>query len=1195
MANWQDAWAAAPEEEEYSAGRGYIPSQAVTSPEITRTPGNPPQRNISPALARALGTEAAGKADGNTIDSLLSAGNWSKVAAYMEDRAGMTEDDYSREEIRDAFVNAMRGFNAGNSIDVLGEMNYLYRGEGNELDTRRGVAAEAYDLWDSLDGAFTGTTVGQKLDAVGDYARSIILDPVNIVSLGFGKAGAAVATRTSTVALKELAKAAGEAAAKGVTGKVAQQAARDQAVNAVMRGGFKQLGGETGRRAATREVMGDIAGATVSDTAAAVLSDAGIQQVDRMTGRAEVYDPVRGLISGGMGVFGGAAAGAFVVARGWGGLSNSGQSVAASRLSHEAKLKELADAKKAAAIVGKNADQAKLGFAESVSDLQEAVERGRFLIEEEGTTAVEFSDDVNIEFMGSLYGMFRKGGIDIELMDTLDGQTRTAWIIDTIRDPSFPNELYDEIQSVFRNTVKKAQPDVKKKDLDLEEWLDLDAEAASQAAKTMRARRMAYQRAIAKGNADGSIDPDSVKWEIDPDDPSKLAVKEVLGEAPKEEGWYAKHVGGAQHNFIRMLVTHPGTTSLNVVGWSNATAMTSLTDVFRGALYGGYSAVKSLAGDSAGAAKYRQQSGHMFKMQVQKFRNLVDYKHTMDEAMTYLTHRPDAQKAMFRYLAGGVEQGDLIDDLNKLAGEGSSKSKTTKALDMIQVAYGVTAQDMLTKTQEFMYALDKGIRREYGQSYNEFMKRDDLYKLMRPLKKGEKPTTEYKAFMKLEGQAVEEALGNVFARKYGEKNAGKLRWAAEILESARNVPVIGALIPFGQFFNNSIVFMADHVGISLALKPFVGNNRSGLELALRAAAGWTTIGFAAAKEKKNLEEGLAWYEERDGDGKVVNRLYDFPVSFYKMIGRLGAHMARDGEVPKPLYDEFLKTFGPESVTRGIGDAAEELRAVGEKIFSGESEWADAGTIIQTAMGMYGSGFTRFAEPVNAALAMSEGEDYVEPSRNVGNKAMNNMIRYTDRILDNVIGLENMPFDTEGYRTENYNAVNDRDMGANPNRQMGIRESAVNSSIGKLFNDVGRPQWDTALGISNPEMKEVWEKYIFPLLEYNADRLMESGEWDSFSLRRKETTLKDMLTLAKQQVKSSFAATASGDKGQAALIMDISNLKGQGREAWDSLLAVFEVSEEDLADLTVSQLQLLKDSIQSAQTAVKARNKATVGG
>ena len=43
--------------------------------------------------------------------------------------------------------------------------------------------------------------------------------------------------------------------------------------------------------------------------------------------------------------------------------------------------------------------------------------------------------------------------------------------------------------------------------------------------------------------------------------------------------------GTMQQNLIRMLITHPGTTALNLVGWATASQMSSVSDILRGALY----------------------------------------------------------------------------------------------------------------------------------------------------------------------------------------------------------------------------------------------------------------------------------------------------------------------------------------------------------------------------------------------------------------------------------------------------------------------------------------------------------------------------------------------------------------------------------------------------------------------------------
>ena len=253
--------------------------------------------------------------------------------------------------------------------------------------------------------------------------------------------------------------------------------------------------------------------------------------------------------------------------------------------------------------------------------------------------------------------------------------------------------------------------------------------------------------------------------------------------------------------------------------------------------------------------------------------------------------------------------------------------------------------------------------------------------------------------------------------------------------------------------------------------------------------------------------------------------------------------------------------------------------------------------MSATVNMYSSGGTRFLDPLNTALAFAEGEDYVAPSRNVGNKHLNNALRYTDQIVDSLIGLENIPVVGEdidkAYNTQNFNAVNGRNIGVNPGRISGSREVPATSSIGRLFNDIGKPQWQTNIRMDNKEAQEVYEQYLFPLLEYRADQVL-SGDWDTLSLGRKEIALRGIMSIAREEIKDSFAATPSGPRAEAGLIININNLKNSGREAFDDMLGVFSTDEENLGDLSLPQLQLLFDSIQSAQDVQKDREDAVIG-
>ena len=101
-----------------------------------------------------------------------------------------------------------------------------------------------------------------------------------------------------------------------------------------------------------------------------------------------------------------------------------------------------------------------------------------------------------------------------------------------------------------------------------------------------------------------------------------------------------------QRNLIRMLVTHPGTTALNLIGWQTASTMQSMADIVRGTLYGGASVVNAAVLNKEGAAKFAKKAGLMFSLQKDKMRNLLDPNMTYEAFMDFLAFNPAAQKDM---------------------------------------------------------------------------------------------------------------------------------------------------------------------------------------------------------------------------------------------------------------------------------------------------------------------------------------------------------------------------------------------------------------------------------------------------------------------------------------------------------------------------------------------------------------------
>ena len=1101
-----------------------------------------------------------------SIDDLNTDENFGIISRYMSDRFGMDETNYDRSEIIDSYVNNMRKFNFGQSVVTGTELAHLYNGDGEQLDQRRAIAGDAYNLFDSLGNLFQDdNTFWQKADGVRDYARALIVDPVNVVSLGAGKVAGAAAARTSVTAVKDLARRAAAAAVKTATSRGVAGEALEQTGREAYRRGLREALETIGTRdLATKEVIST----GVVDAAAAVGVDMGFQEARQLAGVQEEFDPIQAAIAAAGGAVGAGLSLGVNALRGTSGIRSVALAVAKSDEKTEEAVKRISTPEGASRQL--DPSKTRKTLRELLIPWRQKVAAGKNIRGKLNENDLEvYERDAYLYFNEGLRQIFKESGVDIDTINPKKGQRRTGWVIDVIKDESFPKAVREDLQKLYDETVGEATGI----DMELEDFLLARADIASEHARGLRSLRQAK-------NIEAIIGEKGMS--------PKKHLEAVINPIPNAiRDKIVNKAGEVQHNFIRMLVTHPGTTALNVLGWGAASLNQSYADMLRAGLYGGASTANMLVGRTTKAVDYRNAARHMATLQGQKMRNLADPQGTYDEVMDYLTLRPDAQKTMFRYLAGGIESDEIVADLRNISGKPLDRSNFMKFQGVLETAYGVKAQDMITKTQEFMYAIDKQIRLKYGMTYNEFMSQENIGEIMRG--------KTFKEFSEVEATALDDTLRNVYAKKYGDTSNPKavIGNVANIIEKARNFPVIGAMIPFGQFFNNTMGFMFDHTGISIAHKIAAGTSRDGMELATKAAVGWVTIGAAAVKSQASLEEGLAWHEERTEDGDIRTRLYDYPLSFFMMAGRIGAHIMRDEEVPSELTEEAFRTFGTEAVTRQLGDAGATVLNAITLLTQGELEESRAAgkEALTSAMGMYASGFTRFADPVNTMLALGEGEGYVSPNRSIGNKQYNNAIRYTDRIIDNMIGLENLEemtggvLDASGYDVEKSFAVHGEE-GATPvGRIFGYRSVAPTSTVQRMFRDIGRPDWQTEIKIKDPVALQTFNTYIFPILESMTDRVMATSNWEGMDLQRKQEVLKALLSRAREETKEMLRDFPAGDGQTAVLIYDINGQKSSiGARKYREVLSDFDINETELHTLSPLQLEFLLDYLKEESSA-----------
>lgn len=1115
------------------------------------------------------------------IETLSTDQNFKTINNYMSDRFGMEEDKYSKREIIDSYINQMRGFNAGQSVITVAELAHLNAGEGDKLASRRRKAAQAYELFDSLDGAFSeGRTFGEKADAVGDYARALIVDPLNLVTLGVGKIFSQASTKLAAQGAKQLAfrvgrQAAYQALKKGTSKKAAEQIQREATQKAFQ---------EALKRSKTKAILNKadkkaVYGSLGFDMAAAGGMDALQQKAEVTSGFKEDIDWFQTGISTATGALGGGLQLGLIAIKNKKNIPLASIQLHRSRLVQEAtdeSIKSLSKEQRKEVLASENVTEALLELKKRTQSWATKVAEGKKLLRagENPKSSIDYDTEfAQMFFTGNKTAQLEDGAVSgFKGLVNIIGEAGYKQSND-MNFTDFMGEAFGDLSEENRKIVVDAYEVLREtsdqlKPFNFEEFIKIDAASVSEAARIMQVKSQAQQMFNKIGlNATETDAATAAKVLLDPT--GEETVKGIFSK-----------VRPLQDSLIRSIVTHPGTTALNVVGWKAASVNQSISDMIRAALYSGAAAGKLVTGNTTDASKYFKMSRQMMDLQRQKVRNMVDPYGTKDSVMDYLAVRPEAQKEMFRYINGGVEIKGILDEFELNPKAVPDKTNFQKYNEFFETLYAVKAQDFITKTQEFSYALDKQIRLKYDKSLSEFLNDPELVQYL-----SEPGSKRFKEFATMEAAAVDDALRNTFSKKYGNNESWTGR-AAGMIEEVRNIPGVGALAPFGQFWNNSVAFMLDHSGISLINKYTVKAGgakvvgRDSMDLLTKSAVGWGAVGLGVYNQLDNLEQGLAWYEDRDDYGAVVSSLYDYPKNVPMLVGRMGAHLLRDGKVPKELLVAFGDNFGTRALTRDLGDA---YGAVTEGfIMAANADDVEVLEVIKQMFGamtsQYVSGFTRRFEPVNQILAMKKGEDYQSVDKKQGVQWVNDSTRYVDQIFETLTGMQPSEAITGDRPQEKNKALSNEPLPVPIGKITGYREILPSSTIEKLFNDIGRPQWKTNIRSKSPEATNTFNDFVRPQIEMLAEIVMYNGEWDGKSLNEKEKIVDTILKVAKGNAMDSLGLSIDPVERKTKLIFDVKKITT--KKNLSKVLKYFDVKEKEMWKLDVNQLLIVEDFLKS---------------
>lgn len=1040
-------------------------------------------------------------------------------------------DGKTPEERVDQFLNHWRYLEAGNTVKTVGFVDFvLSADEGSKKSV-----AEAYQLFQGLDTSMR--TTGETLGAIGDYAWGAIVDPVNVLSPMIGKVFSQAGTKASSkLALNAANKAFTRAKAQGASDLVAGQIKN-------------RVQGETLRRATKRygraEGIKEVMGAAAFDTAVAVGTDVAYQNGLIQAGAQEEQDRLRTGLAAMGGIVGGAVSLGVVSLRGTTNLPLAGTDISEKNIANQTDLNGI--------FARFEANLAALPENDFIETFGEKVARGEEL-ESLDTTfwarLVLGDDRTNFEGLTKiLYDQgFRWLGARAE------GDNFTNWLADAMK-----NAPEAEVKSFIRTFQDKTGIVIKEMDdkTPIQQIADNMARKMSDSGRALNAVSQAAK--FMRGKTIEDVTFDDYIFHVFGDavaDATPGAITQKMNAFSEKFGEGTRFF---QDSYIRLLVSHPGTSALNVIGWSAKTIGQSGADLLRASVvYGGGGLLKGISGKGAAAKVDWKKMAGIYQANFRKATNLLDPYTTIESFNSLVERNPEVFKDLTQVLPGGVLQSTATG-----AGLKSDTPMYQQGIDKfingIQTVNLVKAQDIFTKSQELMYNLDVALVDALGSNFRDIVRRPDAAAIM--------ASRQYK---EAEAVALDRTLENILSKSYASQPNVGLKDIAGIIEDARKIPVIGVHVPFGRFFNNVVATTSEYSGLTLAFKSVggnVGQGKSNWELASKAIVGWAAIASMVPNEMDLLQRGFSWDQAVDeSTGEVRTEMYDAPAVAVKLAARVIAHHRMGVEVPESMVEEGLKTvFG--QLTRQLTESGQVIQDIATAIFQGEGVEALAGLseMLEGTATTVTSGATRFMEPANVLIALGgDAEDYGVLDTKTGNSGTLKALRYIDQA---VTGLN-----LEGDALERVSPTSPLVL-RQPGRMMGERVTGPQSDARRVFAMIGRPAWDAGLFADDPVAKNIVEGRFQPIFESLAGKLLEDPFFMKADTTKKKALVDEQLKLARELTHQSLRNSPNMRNSRASLIFKLT----QNNSVLDLETRLVEMGLEGMTldQLTEPQLEVLK--------------------
>jgi len=1049
------------------------------------------------------------------------------ILPYMRDRIGSVQvDQMERGDVIEKFLNSRRGVAmSGNSIRVLNEMDYLndIEDDAEKLEN----AGRAYVMYESMAGITSDEYSWGELGASSlDVLRGIVLDPVTYVTMGLGKvaAGATVKAGTrvleTTIASKVQAQLAQGIAAEAV--KKNSQALVREALQTTATQQAGDLAAFTARNATTigQRFQTKAAWAEIGATVAAdAVVGSGVELLyQSQLVKTGVQDEVNrnsvalvAIASFGMGL----ASGAVVASRGFSGTAMPSQTVGTGS------GKEAANAlrKSIGSYFEDLTQEVDVGtsWASKVASGSELNVRDTdfFIDLLKGVSSKTDSGEETVHLPGLIQTMQEQG---FYFTRRTEDDTISNFISDFIID-----ELDADDVAGLVTTFEKASG------TKLTGFVDEAGEAITGTPTPEQFANAFASKINAQARGLNSVSQASKRLGIDLADMDvekylEVAIGQRLigktrGDAVGEYFTNAvtSTIAANQNRYIRTLVSHLSTSKLNVLGWGVSSGMGSAADVIRATGLLGLGQVQELINMGAKGASNKRVGRAIMAANANRINLLLDPDTQAAAFMSALERNAGGLERMGRTLTGGIDEslrtvGDLVD--TTALGRG-----VDNYIDAAQSATMVRAQDTFTKSQEYGYQMDKGLRILTGKSWNDFYTSPDAGRIM--------ATKDYR---ELEESVVGKVMQHTFSESY--KGRSPLGEMAGVIEDARNIPGVGMMVPFGRFFNNTVAFTARHTpGLGNALKATgkFENSTHG-ELASSALVAGGLVGSYLMIAQDQRKQGLGMYEVIDeATGEVRTREYDYPLSLFMAVGHALSYKADRQDIPPEVMERLFTDFGVAGLTRGLSKTADGTAEAVKLLVAGKFEEAfeGGGEVGGAIVAQYIAGMTRPLQVLDTIVGIGAGSDMRPQNVKDGNLFIGRALAYVDNTVQLFTG---EPFNDP--RVGALTGEADVDSGA----QVGTRTVRLTNAL-RLMNMLDLDTWDEDASFKAMQMAaeagNEYNRMFFDIIEDVATQAFNDKVFIQMPVEDQRALWKETVTSLREEARMRLSYNYTGEQSTFA--------------------------------------------------------------